>query len=302
MILYETPQTKNRCYINGKPATQVGILVHSTGANNPYLKRYVDAPEYLGVHTNGNHWNNTKANKCMHGFIGKDKDGQIAVAHTLPYNVACWGSGRGSKGSYNYDPTAHIQFEVCEDGLTDETYYRQAMGCAEDYCVYLCNLLGLKSSSICGHYEASDRGYASNHCDPRHWMRRFGDSMDSFRARVAQRIGEKIEVAHMGLKRGDSGEAVRELQERLILLGIDLGRWGADGKFGAVTEDAVKAFQQDHALDVTGVWSVQDQAKLDELQTAVDDFPPEEIDNAALLDELTGIADRLKVIATALRG
>ncbi len=33
--------TKNLCYTTGKKQQPRGIMVHSTGANNPWLKRYV---------------------------------------------------------------------------------------------------------------------------------------------------------------------------------------------------------------------------------------------------------------------
>jgi len=56
------------------------------------------------------------------------------------------------------------------------------------------------------------------------------------------------------LRKGDSGPYVVELQTDLISLGYDVGKTGADGKFGANTEKAVKAFQKDHPpLKVDGV-------------------------------------------------
>ena len=50
------------------------------------------------------------------------------------------------------------------------------------------------------------------------------------------------------LRFGTSGEDVKELQEQLLKLGYDLGRWGADGSFGNDTRTAVKKFQLDHLL------------------------------------------------------
>lgn len=47
--------TKNDCYKKAQKMTPKGIVVHSTGANNPYLKRYVDAPAEVGVNQYGNH-------------------------------------------------------------------------------------------------------------------------------------------------------------------------------------------------------------------------------------------------------
>ena len=55
------------------------------------------------------------------------------------------------------------------------------------------------------------------------------------------------------LRNGDEGEDVRALQEALILLGGDLGRWGADGDFGDATERAVRRFQTVHHLEADGV-------------------------------------------------
>ena len=54
------------------------------------------------------------------------------------------------------------------------------------------------------------------------------------------------------VKRGTRGDDVREIQEMLISSGY-LEEGGADGVFGAKTEKAVLAFQQEHALDATGI-------------------------------------------------
>jgi len=47
------------------------------------------------------------------------------------------------------------------------------------------------------------------------------------------------------LKRGSRGELVRELQERLLSLGYELPKFGADGDFGQETESAVSQFKQE---------------------------------------------------------
>ena len=48
------------------------------------------------------------------------------------------------------------------------------------------------------------------------------------------------------LRRGSTGKYVIELQEALTALGYDVGKTGADGKFGKNTEAGVKAFQREH--------------------------------------------------------
>lgn len=196
MEIIQCYQTKNPCYRKGTPMKPVGIVVHSTGANNPHLCRYVDCPERLGVNRYGNHWNRPEAATLVHGAIGLDKEGFVTVVNTLPYTMAAWGVGKGSRGSYNYDPTGHIQFEMCEDDLTDPSYFDQVMGTAVAYCARLCREYGLAAESVVSHKEAHAQGYASNHGDPENWMGRFGMTMEDFRARVRAKL--KGEVAIMG--------------------------------------------------------------------------------------------------------
>ena len=196
MEIIQCYQTKNPCYRKGTPMKPVGIVVHSTGANNPHLCRYVDCPERLGVNRYGNHWNRPEAATLVHGAIGLDKEGFVTVVNTLPYTMAAWGVGKGSRGRYNYNPTGHIQFEMCEDDLTDPSYFDQVMGTAVAYCVQLCREYGLAAESIVSHKEAHAQGYASNHGDPENWMGRFGMTMEDFRARVRAKL--KGEVTIMG--------------------------------------------------------------------------------------------------------
>ena len=196
MEIIQCYQTKNPCYRKGTPMKPVGIVVHSTGANNPHLCRYVDCPERLGVNRYGNHWNRPEAATLVHGAIGLDKEGFVTVVNTLPYTMAAWGVGKGSRGSYNYDPTGHIQFEMCEDDLTDPSYFDQVMGTAVAYSARLCREYGLAAESVVSHKEAHAQGYASNHGDPENWMGRFGMTMEDFRARVRAKL--KGEVTIMG--------------------------------------------------------------------------------------------------------
>ena len=181
-------QTNNPCYKAGKKITPSGIVVHSTGANNPNLKRYVGPDDgILGKNTNNNHWNNANANKCMHAFIGKVADGSIKVYQTLPWDYRCWGVGSGKNGSYN---SSHIQFEICEDDLTTESYYSKAFQAAKELCAYLCKEYGISVDNVVGHYEAAEAGYGSNHADPRHWQKKHGGSMSQFRKDVKALLGQ----------------------------------------------------------------------------------------------------------------
>lgn len=188
--------TNNDCYKEAQKIKPVGIVVHSTGANNPSLKRYVQPDDgLLGVNQYGNHWNRGGIETCVHAFIGKDKNGTVRCYQTLPWDYACWGVGRGSKGSYNYNPTGHIQFEICEDDLTDHAYFNAAFGLAEDLCAELCHKYGWSVDVIVSHAEAAKKGYGSNHADPDHWLKKYGWTMDNFRAQVKQRLDAKKAAA-----------------------------------------------------------------------------------------------------------
>lgn len=189
MEIIRAYQTKNRSYsVKKTDITPVGILVHSTGSSNKYIKRWVDSPERLGKNKYHNHWNSALATKSVHAWIGYDKDDKVIVAETLPRDRACWGCGKSKKGSYNYDPVAHIQFEICQGKNSDSDYYWKAITVAEEYCAYLCKMYGWGVDKITSHVEAHKAGYASNHADPVSWMKCFGDNMDKFRVRVNARI------------------------------------------------------------------------------------------------------------------
>jgi len=60
-------------------------------------------------------------------------------------------------------------------------------------------------------------------------------------------------VSRPTIRKGNKNKYVKEVQEKLIQLGYNLGICGADGDFGTATEAAVKQFQRDHGLTVDGV-------------------------------------------------
>lgn len=271
MEIMQYYQTQNPCYKAGKKIKPSGIVVHSTGANNPYIKRYVGPDDgILGKNQYNNHWNKSSATKCVHAWIGKVADGSLKVYQTLPWDHRCWGVGSGKKGSYN---STHIQFEICEDGLTNEAYYNEAFSLAKELCAFLCEKYGIKTTNIVGHYEAADAGYGSNHGDPRNWQRKFSGSMDQFRTDVSKMLGQVEESTVIAkpvdpptvtqkpskevtstmktLRQGNKGTQVRVLQWLLNENGFDAGK--VDGSFGPNTLKAVKAYQESKGLSVDGV-------------------------------------------------
>lgn len=179
----------NSCYRKASKMVPKGIVVHSTGANNPYLKRYVQPDDgILGKNQYNNDWNRSGLNSCVNAFIGKDKNGVVRCYQTLPFDYMPWGCASGNKGSYNY---THIQFEICEDALKDEKYFNDAFGVAIEFCTYLCDKYNLSADSIVSHHEAHLKGYASNHGDCDHWLKKFNKNMDWFRNEVKAKLEKK---------------------------------------------------------------------------------------------------------------
>lgn len=189
MNLHVQLATNNECYIknSGTKWTPTGIMVHSTGANNPNLKRYVGPDDgLLGVNTNNNTWNNYRPGGqqiCCHAFIGKLKDGSIATYQILPWTCKGWNNGGSSNNT-------HIAFEICEDGLTDKTYFEKVYKEAVELTAYLCKMFNISVSNVIDHSEGYKKGIASNHGDVAHWFPKFGKSMDTFRADVKAELAK----------------------------------------------------------------------------------------------------------------
>ena len=260
MDLQKLLLTKNDCYKKGVTMTPIGVTVHSTGVNNPNLRRYIGPDDgLLGHNPNNNHWNQSKPDgldKCVHAFIGKLANGNIATYQTLPWNMRGWHAGKGAKGSAN---NGYIGFEICEDGLTDKTYFDKVYKEAVELTAMLCEQYNIKPEKpflIC-HSEANALGIASAHKDVMHWFPLFGKSMDTFREDVAKNIPFAVKEKTPAskeilpvLRKGDKGEAVKTMQKKLNESGYKLI---VDGIFGPGTETALKDYQKKNGLTADGI-------------------------------------------------
>ena len=118
--------TQSTCYRGTSPMTVKGVLWHSTGANNPWLKRYVQPDDNagnraallqkLGTNYNKNDWNHIAVQAGLNAWIGKLADGSVATVQTMPWNYKPWGCGGGCNNGW-------IQFECAEDSLEDPAYF-----------------------------------------------------------------------------------------------------------------------------------------------------------------------------------
>lgn len=194
ITVYQQMATKNKCYITGRKITPCGVMVHSTGANNPNLKRYVQPDDgKLGTNPYANSMNEYLPggrSVCPHAFIGKLADGTIAAYQILPWEMEGWHAG-GAANKLGY-----IGFEICEDGLNNAAYFKAVYNEAVALTAYLCEMFGFDPQgktaqgypTVLCHSEGNKYGIATNHADVTHWFPRFGKTMDDFRTDVARRM------------------------------------------------------------------------------------------------------------------
>ena len=200
-------QTQNPCYKGTRKMNVKGILWHSTGANNPNLKRYVQPSDNakdkeawllkLGVNSNKNDFNHSTREIGLNAWIGKLADDTIATIQTMPWDYRPWGCASGVKGSCN---DGWIQFEICEDDLSNKVYFNKVYKEACELTAYLCKMYninpkgtvtlnGVKVPTILCHADASALGLGSNHGDIYHWFKKYGKDMDDVRNDVVKLTG-----------------------------------------------------------------------------------------------------------------
>lgn len=254
-------QTQSACYKGtskmrpyGKP---LGVLWHSTGANNPWLKRYVqpsdNAPDrdywlnLLGRNQYGNDWNHIDWQAGLNCWIGKLADGTVAAVQTMPWDWRPWGCG----GSCN---DAWAQFEICEDALTDPVYFEQVYREACELTAYICKLYDIDPKgtvnfkgkivpTILCHYDSYKLGLGSGHSDVYHWFNKHGKSMDSVRNDVAALMNSAVPAPVMpntNTETEDDEMDVKRFKElynemRKEMQDNDAGDWSAQAREWAIS-------------------------------------------------------------------
>ncbi len=243
-------QTQSTCYKGTRKMEIKGVLWHSTGANNPNLKRYVQPSDndpnkeellkLLGVNKNGNDWNHCDRQAGLNCWIGKLADGTVTTIQTMPWNYRPWGCGSGNKGSCN---TGWIQFEICEDGLDNADYFNQVYKEACEITAYLCRLYGIDPHgtvkvngvtvpTILCHVDSYHLGMGSGHSDVMHWFPKFGKSMETARNDVAALLSgvtseEDDDMTELQVKeicKQVMAEQRKELQDN------DCGTWSKEAR------------------------------------------------------------------------
>lgn len=122
---------------------------------------------------------------------------------------------------------------------------------------------------------------------------------------------EPVKAPELGdrtLSKGSTGADVKALQEELMALGYSLPKYGADGDYGTETEGAVKSFQRERGLEVTGVFDTAAFKALEDVKSPTTAKPSEETDTPeggsapAYLLIIEGTEEKLRLVQSAYGG
>ncbi len=218
-----------------------GIVIHYTGNYD----KGADAK------ANRNYFNGTNDAVSAH-YIADDK----TIIRCVPDDEIAYHVGAKSYTSIgqkiregSYTPNYFlIGIEMCvnSDGDWKKTYQNTV-----ELAAYLLQKYKLTVLDLYRHYDITGKICPAMMINEADW--------NVFREAVKKKMDRPV------LRIGSKGEEVRELQENLIKLGYDLGKWGADGDFGNATYEAVKKLQKDHGLEDDGVVGKNTYALLDRL-------------------------------------
>ena len=254
LTFYQQLAVNNPCYKrNGNRSKTTHLILHSTGANNPNLKRYVTPDDgMLGNNPNGNGWNTAKSDTLVHGVIGKNKNGVIEAYQIAPWGKLVWGCGSGRNGSGN---SFAIQVEMCEDQTLGASYAREVYAVAVKLFAHLCKANKISPENIWSHNEAHHKGYASGHVDPEHWWKAVnaGLTMDGFRRDVQALLnGETVKEQTTPTK-----TETPVTSSPAALYRVQVGAFSIK-KNATAKRDAVKAAGFDaFTVQVGSMWKIQ---------------------------------------------
>lgn len=162
-----------------------------------------------------------------------------------------------------------------------------------DLCVDICKRNGIPALDYTGDKNGNltrHNMFDSTTCPGPYLQGKFSAIAAEVNRRLDAQVAPQVRV----LTIGDEGEDVKALQNNLLKLGYDLGRYGADGDFGSVTQKQVKKFQKDHGLTQDGIVGPQTLAELDEAL--------EELEARARYSEEQFIRDVQRVLGAGVDG
>lgn len=177
---------------------------------------------------------NTQAKYNYSQWCGTKGSGLIPAKHRVPGAAVFWGTS-----APNIHHVAYLEKPVNANKPDEDWYIIEARGV----------MYGVVRTKL----------YARN---PNFWglMTKYFDYSN---ASASAPVDSPLESPSRNLYSGCEGDDVKTLQTNLIRAGYSCGKYGADGDFGDATEQAVRAFQKDHGLEIDGIAGKKTIAALD---------------------------------------
>ena len=216
-------------------------------------------------------WCFVEPGKNASSNYGIGYDGKIGLY--VEEHYAAWTSSNS-----NNDQQA-VTIEVSNDsGAPNWHVSDAALNSLVALCVDICRRNGIERLNYTGDKTGNltmHKWFANTACP--------GPYLESKFPWIAEQVNKKLGVSNGGnssseststststekaLSRGATGKEVTELQKKLIAIGYNCGSAGADGQFGMGTESAVRAFQDNAGIAVTGVVNAKTANQLNDCYT-----------------------------------
>lgn len=191
-----------------------------------------------------------------HGSISKDQ----FIHDSYGYGLCQWTFY--SRKAELYDLAKSKGVSIADEAMQCELCVKELRRDNGNLYGFLCGDCDLytATSRVCCEYERP----AVNNVQPRYnaaqqFYGEFGDGYvpdpyyDDEPAEPDIPVADSCEIQVRVLRKGMFGRDVYLLQRGLEDAGCNLGTYGCDGDFGSCTEAAVKAFQEECDLDITGI-------------------------------------------------
>lgn len=240
------------------------LAIQKKISNYNFSNRNGNKVQYIVMHYTGNngdtalnnakHFSNGNKGASAHYFVD-DKEIWQSVEETN----ASWHCGDGY-GKYGITNSNSIGIEMCcgENGEISAKTEQNALELAK----YLLNKYGLGTDRCVRHYDAS-RKVCPN------WSANNWSRWNNFKAKLnGQAVSDVVvssQPSNIEKAKNFVGSRCKELQEKLIKCGYNVGSTGADGIFGQATYNALVKFQQENGLDADGLAGNATFKKLDEV-------------------------------------
>lgn len=173
-----------------------------------------------------------------------------------------------------------ITIEVANDSKGPEWHVSdKAMASLINLCVDICKRNGIKALNYTGDASGNltkHEYFANTNCP--------GPYLGGKFAYIASEVNKRLTSSQSSssassstsvptLKRGSNGVHVKNLQTKLIYIGYDCGPKGADASYGKATESAVKEFQSNNGLKVTGICDKKTQDLINKVYNFAKSYP-----------------------------